>query len=223
MDEPGRIIRNDLAFELSRREFMQRAGALGAAAAVVSALPLLEKLAVPERAKADVVITDGTMQAFYDTIIPGRPATKTDLGNDIHPKAIAGVDGEPGAVEADALLLGHHPKIGFDALEPAFLAELETRSLAHGGDFLLTLDYEGRQAVCIGGLAYNNPSRVLWEAAAAVPFTAFCAAATQVNATSATASGLRVMDHPGIAPHGYKNFSFGRKLNRGRTRKGYLA
>ena len=40
---------------------------------------------------------------------------------------------------------------------------------------------------------------------------------------SATASGLRVMDHPGTAPHGYKSFSFRRKLNRGRTRKGYLA
>ena len=31
------------------------------------------------------------------------------------------------------------------------------------------------------------------------------------------------MDHPGMAPHGYKSFSFRRKLNKGRTRKGYLA
>src|SRR2546423_1199560 len=153
MEESGRIIRNEVAHELSRRQFMQRAGAFGAAAMVLSALPLVERLALPTEAKADVIITDGTMQAFYDTIIPGRKATKTDLGNDIHPQAIAGVDGEPGAVEADALLLGHHPKIGFDALEPPFLAELEARSLPHGGDFL-TLDYDRRQAVCIEGLAY---------------------------------------------------------------------
>ena len=30
------------------------------------------------------------------------------------------------------------------------------------------------------------------------------------------------MGHPGTAPHGYKDFSYGRKLNRGRTKKGYL-
>ena len=222
MEESGRIIRNEVAFELSRRQFMQRAGALGAAAMVLSALPLVERLALPTEAKADVIITDGTMQAFYDTIIPGRKATKTDLGNEIHPQAIAGVDGEPGAVEADALLLGHNSKIGFDALAPALLAELETRSLTQGADFL-DLDYDHRQAVCIQGLAYDNPTRLIWEAAAAVPFTAFCAAATQINPTAATASGYAVMDHPGVAPHGYKHFSFRRKLNRGRTRKGYLA
>jgi hypothetical protein len=222
MKEPGRIIRNEVALELSRRQFLQRAGALGAGAMVLSALPLAERLVVPERAKASVIITDGTLQAYYDTLIPGRPATTTDLGNEIYPGAIAGVDGEPGAVEADALLLGHNPKIGFDALQAPFLAELETRSLPHGGDFL-TLDYDGRQAVCIEGLAYSNPTRLVWEAAAAIPFTAFCAAATQINPTAATASGLRVMGHPGTAPHGYKSFSFRRKLNKGRTRKGYLA
>ena len=30
---------------------------------------------------------------------------------------------------------------------------------------------------CVAGLSFDNPTRVLWEAAAAVPFTAFCAAA----------------------------------------------
>jgi hypothetical protein len=222
MEESGRIIRNEVAFELSRRQFLQRAGALGAAAMVLSALPLVERIVLPEQAKADLIVTDGTLQAFFDTMIPGRAATKTDLGNEIHPQAIAGVDGEPGAVEADALLLAHNSKIGFDALEAPFLAELEARSLPHGGDFL-TLDYDRRQAVCIEGLAYTNSTRLVWEAAAAIPFTAFCAAATQINPTAATASGLRVMDHPGTAPHGYKGFSFRRKLNRGRTRRGYLA
>ena len=46
---------------------------------------------------------DATLQAFADTIIPGRKADRTDLGNEIDPRAIAGVDPQPGAVEADAL------------------------------------------------------------------------------------------------------------------------
>ena len=216
------MIRNEVAAELSRRELLQRAGAFGAATVVAAALPSLARLAVPDPAHAaDPNFADATLQAFFDTVIPGRKATRTDLGNPIHPQAIAGADPEPGAVQADALLLAHHPKIGFDALEPAFLADLSARALPHGGDFL-TLPYEGRIAVVTEGLAYSNPDRVLWEAAAAVPFTAFCAAATQRNATWKTASGYRVMGHPGTAPHGYKDFSYRRKLSRERTAKGYL-
>ena len=63
---------------------------------------------------------------------------------------------------------------------------------------------------------------MVWEAVAAIPFTAFCAAATQRNPTRKTASGLRVMGHPGTAPHGYRDFSYRRKLARERTRRGYL-
>jgi len=222
MEEQGRMIRNEVAAELSRRELLQRAGVLGAATAVAAALPSLVRLAVPDSARAaDPNFADATLQAFFDTFIPGRKVDRTDLGNPIHPQAIAGADPEPGAVQADALLLAHHPKIGFDALEPAFLAHLSAGSIPHGGDFL-TLPYEGRIAVVTEGLAYSNPDRVVWEAAAAVPFTAFCAAATQRNATSKTASGYRVMGHPGTAPHGYKDFSYRRKLARERTSKGYL-
>ena len=63
---------------------------------------------------------------------------------------------------------------------------------------------------------------MVWEAGAAVPFTAFCAAATQRNATRRTASGYQVMGHPGTAPHGYRDFSYRRRLARGRTRGGNL-
>jgi enediyne biosynthesis protein E8 len=231
MANTGVEIRNGAAGELSRRQFLQRAGALGLGAAIASALPLAGRLAAPPPAvAADPILTDATLQAFFDTLIPGRKATKTDLGNPIHPLAIIGVDPEPGAVEADALLLAHHPKIGFDVLEPAFLAELEARAaarlprsvgLGQVGDFL-HLDYEARQAVCLGGLAYSNPTRLVWEAAAAVPFAAFCCAATQINPTAKTACGYRVIGHPGIAPHGYTDFSFRRQLASGRTEKGYL-
>lgn len=208
--------------DLTRRGFLRRSGVLGLSALVASAVPYAQRLLDPPPALADVNLLDGTLQAFADTILPGRQATRTDLGNEIHPRAIAGVDPLPGAVEADALALFHHPLIGFDALEPALLADLSTRSLAQGGDFL-DLSFDKRVAVLIGGLDFGNPSRVVWEAAAAVPFTAFCAAALIPNATAARASGYRVMGLPGIAPNGYRSFSYGKRLARERTRKGYLA
>jgi hypothetical protein len=216
-----RLIRGEAAAELSRRQFLQRAGALGAGAMVLAALPAASRLALPDSAAAQGEPTDATLAAFFDTIIPGRPATVTDLGHPIPAGAIAGVDPEPGAVEADALLLSHHPKVGFDTLAPAFLAELEALAATQGGPFL-TLDYERRERVCVQGLSFSNPSRVVWEAAAAIPFTAFCAAATQRNATRRTASGYKVMGHPGKARRGYRRFSYRRKLAPERTRRGNL-
>jgi hypothetical protein len=207
--------------ELSRRDFLQRASALGAGAMVLAALPAAELMLRADPAIAAVRPDDATLQAFADTIIPGRKATKTDLGDEIDPLAIAGVDGEPGAVEADALRLFHDPLIGFDALAPAFLSDLSTRSLQQGGPFL-TLGYDKRAAVALSGLSFDNPSRTLWEAAAAVPFTAFCAAAEHPIGTSANASGYRVMGYPGAAPNGYRGASYRRKLSVERTRHGSL-
>ena len=208
--------------ELSRRDFLQRAGALGAGAMVLAALPAAERLIRADPAIAAVRPDDATLQAFADTIIPGRKATKTDLGDEIDPLAIAGVDREPGAVEADSIRLYHDPLIGFDALAPAFLADLNSRALQNGGPFL-TLDYDKRVATVMSGLSFDNPSRTLWEAAAAVPFTAFCAAAEHATGTSANASGYRVMGYPGAAPNGHRNASYRRKLSTERTRRGSLS
>ena len=167
--------------------------------------------------------TDGTLQAFADTIIPGRKVDKTELGHAIHSKAIAGVDPLPGAVETDSLALYHHPLTGFDALEGPFLADLQSRAAQHGGDFL-SLSFDARVEIVKGALAFDNPARLLWEAAAAVPFTAFCAAALIPEATAAKAAGYRVMGLPGVAPAGHqRGFSYRRKLARERTRHGYLA
>ncbi len=211
-----------LVAELSRRGFLQRTSALGLAALVASATPLARELlaAHPARA-AEPSLQDATLQALADTIIPGRPAAKTDLGHDIHPRAIAGVDHRPGAVEADALALYRHPLVGFDALEPAFLTELQTRSLRHGADFL-SLPFDKRARVCREGLSFENSSRPLWEAAAAVPFTAFCGAALVPEQRAEKASGYRVMGLPGAAPDGYRRFSYRRRLARERTKRGYL-
>jgi hypothetical protein len=214
-------MRGPVGLELSRRDFLRNTSLLGAAALIASAVPVAERMLAADPAIAAVPTDEATMQAFADTIIPGRKATTTDLGDEIHPDAIAGVDDEPGAVEADVMRLYHHPLTGFDTLEPAFLADLSTRSLQQGGPFL-GLDFEQRSAVLLQALSFDNPDRVLYEAAAAVPFTAFCAAAVHETGTSKNASGYRVMGYPGAAPQGYRRYSYGRKLARDFTRKGYL-
>ena len=214
-------MKGPVGLELTRRDFLRDTSLLGAAALIASAVPVAERILAADPALAAVSMDDATLQAFADTIIPGRKAERTDLGDEIHPDAIAGVDGEPGAVEADVLRLYHHPLTGFDAIEPAFLAELSTRSLQQGGPFL-GLDFEQRTAVVMSALSFDNPDRVLYEAAAAVPFTAFCAAAVHEVGTSENASGYRVMGYPGAAPQGYRRYSYGRKLAREVTKKGYL-
>lgn len=221
---PGDAIRNDLAERVSRRDLLARGGVLGLGAVVLSALPAA-RLVTPTAAEAQLPtgdLLDATLQAFFDTIVPGRPATVTELGNPIHPGAIAGADPEPGAVEADALLLAHNPKIGFDTLAAPFVADLEARSLTLEGSTFLGLGYDARERVGIAGLDFGNPARALWEAAAAVPFTAFCAAGNIRDATAETSVGYAVMGHPGTAPRGYRSFSYKRRLNRGRTRGGNL-
>lgn len=219
LDEPAR---DELLALLTRRQALTRASVAGLGAMVAAALPLVGDVA-PARASLlqSLDVTDATLQAFTDTMLPGCKTSKTDLGNPVYPGAIAGVDPLPGAVQADALALYHNHEVGFDALAPAFLAELEARSLVHGGSFL-SLSFSGRVATCLAGLDFSNPTRLVWEAAAAVPFTAFCAAALIRNATSATACGYRVMGLPGVAPDGYRGFSYRRRLSTERTPTGSL-
>src|SRR3954447_2041097 len=137
---------------LSRRELLE----LGLAALVVQALPVVLR-AGP--AAAQTPIDDATLGAFADTIIPGRLATVTDRGDPIPAGAIAGVDAEPGAVEAGAIQLYHDPRVGFDALAPAFLADLNVRALGQGGPFA-SLPFDKRVAVVEGGLDFGNGDRV---------------------------------------------------------------
>jgi hypothetical protein len=216
---------------LSRRQVLARASATALGALVASALPLAYETS-PARAAtkwtnatagaaSEVSLADATMQAFSDTIIPGRTVAVTESGQPIAPLAIAGVDPLPGAVEADALALYHNAEVGFDALEPAFLADIEARSLEYGGQFL-DLSFADRVKVCLAGLDFSNTTYLIWEAASAVPFTAFCAAALVIDATWNDAVGYRVMGLPGIAPNGYQSYSWRRRLSTERTRTGSL-
>jgi hypothetical protein len=192
----------DFELELSRRQVI---GA-GLAALVAQALPLAR--AAPARA-ADPSYTDGLLQAYADTLIPGRKVAVTESGQPVHPQAILGSDPRPGAVECDALAIYHDQHIGFDALAPAFLADL---ALHARGDFL-PQDLAGRTATCVRGLDFGNPLRLLWEAAAAVPFVAI----------AATKTGTTMMGYPGAAPHGYRDFSYRRRLSHERTKHGSLS
>jgi hypothetical protein len=212
----------EIAGLLSRRDILRRATVLSLGGLVLSALPAADRiLAGAQPAEAAVDLADATLQAVADTLIPGRKAAVTDLGHEIHPKAIAGAHPEPGAVEADALALFHNPLIGFDALEPAFLADVQSRSLLRGGQFL-DLPFAKRIAVAVEALDPGNATIVVWEAAIAVAFAAFMAAATQRNATIDTASGYQVMGYPGTAPNGYADYSYKRKLSREITANGSL-
>jgi hypothetical protein len=204
---------------LTRRDLIGRAGAAGLGALVLAAVPAARRTPVASAQTPNYA--DATLQAFADTMVPGRKVARTESGADIHPQAIAGADSSPGAVEADVLALYHHPEVGFDRVEAPFLADMNVRSLARGGDFL-SLGFDDRVAVCVAGLDFSNPVRVLWEAAAAVPFTAFCAAALVPQQTAEKAVGYRVMGLPGVAPNGYGAFSYRRKLSKERTKKGYL-
>jgi len=185
-----------------------------AAAAVAAALPLVRSRPAVA-APADPSLADATLQAFFDAIVPGRRVARTDLGLPIHPRAISGADDRPGAVQADALALCAHPLVGFDALAPAFLADVELHAAAHGGPFLL-LGAAAREATCIDGLADANPLRVVWEAAAAVAYAAIAGGLAPAQ-TAQASSGLRLLGHPGAAPDGYARYSYGRRLARGRT------
>src|SRR3954447_7638636 len=88
--------------ELSRRDFIRRTAELGAGAMVLAALPVAERMIAADPAIAAGPPHDAPLQAFADTLLPGRKATKTDLGDEIDPLAIAGVDTDAGGAPAAA-------------------------------------------------------------------------------------------------------------------------
>lgn len=200
----------------TRRELL-----IGAAAAVAAASPLARSLAAPPVALGQTGPQAETLGAFADTIIPGRKIDRTDLGLPIPPRAIAGVDPDPGAVETDVIALYRHPLVGFSLVAPAFLADLELRALRHGAPFA-RLDFARRTKVCVEGLRFGNPTRLLWEAATAVPFAAF-AGGLAPEQSPRRSGGYRTLGHPGAAPAGYADASYGLVLARERTAGGSLA
>src|SRR3954447_7055725 len=88
---PECVVRSPVGGLLSRRQVLQRATALGLGGLVMSALPAADRiLALADPAQAATTLPDATLQAVADTLIPGKRVDRTDLGNEIDPKAIAG-------------------------------------------------------------------------------------------------------------------------------------
>ena len=208
-----------LAGELSRRDFLARAGALGLGATIAAALPYAARMAVarpgarrgPDRRHpAGVLRHDRPRQAGPGPADRARQPDRPEGDRRRRPRARRGLHRRAGARPQPADRLHDRSSPPSSPTSP--------RARWPRAALFLDLDYEARERVCLAGLAFSNPDRVVWEAAAAIPFTAFCAAGNVADATAKTAAGYAVMGHPGTAPNGYEDFSYGMKLNRGRTK-----
>ena len=209
---------------LSRRQVLQRATVLGLGGLVLSALPAAERLlaaVAPAQAAVEPRRRDAAGVRRHADPGPQGATAPTSATRSTRRRSPACTPSRARS-RPTRCCSSTSPLIGFDALEPAFLAEVETRSLPRGGQFL-DLPFAKRVAVCVDGLAATNPTRARsGRPRRRSPFAAFLVAATQENATIDTASGYQVMGHPGTAPNGYADYSYGRKLSRERTANGSL-
>lgn len=78
-------------------------------------------------------VTTQTMEAFADTVVPGRKRGPGD-------RAIAGADSAPGAVEAGALTLFAMPQLGIAELMAGFAVDLNAHAVSYAVRNLLLLD-----------------------------------------------------------------------------------
>lgn len=78
-------------------------------------------------------VTTQTMEAFADTVVPGRKRGPGD-------RAIAGADSVPGAVEAGALTLFAMPQLGIAELMAGFAVDLNAHAVSYAVRNLLLLD-----------------------------------------------------------------------------------
>ena len=188
-----------LIAEISRRGFLQRAGVLGLGALVLSAVPVAEELIAAGEAR-------GAGRARSRRHAPGvrrhdhpgpqgrahRPRQRDPPAGDRRRRLAPGRGGGRRAralpPPADRL---RRARAGRSSPSSS-----SAPSTIGTGDFV-SLNFDRRVAVCKAGLDFANPARVVWEAAAAVPFTAFCAAALVPEQRAEKASGYRVMGLPG--------------------------
>ena len=179
----------------------------------------------PEAAAADPNLADATLQAFFDTIIPGRPVdcAPSSATRSTRRRSPASTP-SPARSRPTRCCSPTTRRSASTRSAPAFLADLEARSLTAGRPLPRPRLRGARARSASAGSPSRTPTGSSGRPAAAIPFTAFCAAAN-ISATrpASTAAGYEVMGHPGTAPHGYQDFSYRRRLNRGRTREGVPA
>jgi enediyne biosynthesis protein E8 len=161
-----------------------------------------------------------TLEAFADTIVPGRKRSPED-------RAIAGVCDDPGAVEAGALELLATPATGVTeglapltaALNAHAQAYAEREHVGLDGDVppFVALSYEHRAALVAELVAPGHPEKDGWVLLALFSNMAFDSAAHRSTA-EAIADG-----HPGLLAMGFAkpdaddlwrfpDFSYGEQL-----------
>jgi hypothetical protein len=161
-----------------------------------------------------------TLEAFADTIVPGVKRFPDD-------HAIAGVDDEPGAVEAGALELLADPATGVTAGLVPLSGMLNQHAVNHAERVGLTLDpglppfvaldYDNRVALVAELTAQGHPERDGWVLLAMFSNMAYDSAPHRHTA-EALAEG-----HPGLLAMGitkpdsdglwrFPDFSYGREL-----------
>jgi len=210
---------------VSRRRLIQLATA---AFVAWQAGPWTDQLAAfagdPAGTTSDTVTT--TLEAFADTLIPGRKRYDGD-------HAVAGVVRGPGAVEAGAVDLMWFPQAAIGPALPGFVAMLDTRASAYAAAQqrvldptlppLVALDFADRTQLLLELLDPDAPDYLLWWALAAMPFLAFHTAGHLHTADAVRDGhpGLRAIGFPQPDADGlwrFPHFSYGRRLARSHPR-----
>jgi hypothetical protein len=204
---------------ISRRRLLQL---VTAAAVAWQAAPWTDRLAAlagpPGGTSTDAMTT--TLEAFADTLIPGRKRFDGDV-------AIAGVVRGPGAVQAGAVDLMWFPPAAVGPVLPAFVSMLDSRAAAYAGRRRLVTDptlppfvalgFADRTRLCLELLDPSAPDYLLWWALAAMPFLAFHTAGHLHTAAAVRAGhpGLKAIGFPQPDRDGlwrFPHFSYRRKL-----------
>jgi hypothetical protein len=198
---------------LSRRRLLQ------AVAAGVATLPLLDP---PPATAAGPVDHRATLEAWSDTVVPGRRRSPGD-------RVVAGAAAGPGAVQAGAWELLNDPAVGIAPGLPALAALLDaqaTTEAARAGlrpdptvPAFVGLPFRHRTAVAERLLGGTGPDQVVWYALAAIAMLAFHTAAhlDTADAVRQGHPGLAWLRFPAPGPDGlwrYERFSYGRRLAR---------
>lgn len=161
-----------------------------------------------------------TLEAFADTIIPGRKRSADD-------PALAGAADDPGTVEAGALDLLSHPAGGLADSLFGLAHLLNTHAQQYAAEHTLTVDstlpafvalpFSHRLDLVARLTAVDHPEKAIWVGLALFANMAFDSAA-HLSTPEALAAG-----HPGLTLMGYARpdadglfrfprFSYGRQL-----------
>lgn len=182
-----------------------------------------------------VVLTEAetlALEAFADTILPGRKRTPDDA-------AIAGVSHDAGAVEAGALDVVTDPVTGIDDGVPDMARKLNEEAAAYArshdlhvapGQEFADLPYEHRRALVGSLIAVGAPMRDFWVVLALFAYMAYDSAPHRQTAEAVARrdSGLAAMGFAAPGPDGiwaFGDFSYLKPLARlhpGTDEKGNL-